>query len=73
MCFLREQKHLISQEHGDIVMKEFVRYGARAWTELRESLKHPYVLMAEVDRVRYDRDKYSFVNGGVHGPLDLQL
>ena len=61
------------EHHGDIVMKEFVRYGARAWTELRESLKHPYVLMAEVDRVRYDRDKFAFIHGGVHGPLDLQL
>ena len=54
-------------------MKEFVRYGARAWTELKESLRGPYVMMAEVDRVRYDRDKHSFVNGGVHGPMDLQL
>ena len=52
-------------------MKEFVRYGARSWTELRESLRQPYYLMAEVDRVRYDRDKFAFVNGGVHGPLDL--
>ena len=52
-------------------MKEFVRYGARAWTELKENLKGPYIMMAEVDRVRYDRDKFTFVNGGVHGPLDL--
>ena len=54
-------------------MKEFVRYGARAWTELREQFRTPYIMMAEVDRVRYDRDKFAFMNGGVHGPYDAQL
>lgn len=62
---------MICAEHGDIVMKEFVRYGARAWTELAVNYKGQYILMAEVDRIRYDRDKFSFANGGVHGPIDL--
>ena len=71
MCFLKEQKMLVCQEHGEIIMKEFVRYGARSWTELKEAQKSPYVLMADVDKIRYERDKQAFVNGGVHGPLDL--
>ena len=62
---------LVCQEHGEIIMKEFVRYGARSWTELKEDMKGPYILMADVDKIRYERDKQAFVNGGVHGPLDL--
>ena len=49
MCFLREQKVLIAQQIGEIVMKEFVRYGARAWTDLKEPFRVPYIMMAEVD------------------------
>ena len=64
---------LVCQEHGEIIMKEFVRYGARSWMELHIDTKQPYVLMADVDKIRYERDKQAFVNGGVHGPLDLQL
>ena len=58
---------------GEIVMKEFVRYGARAWTELKEPFRVPYVMMAEVDRVRYDRDKYAMMNGGLHGHFEQLL
>jgi hypothetical protein len=57
MCFLKEQKSLICQQHNDIVMKEFVRYGARRWLELQDEYKSPYIMMAEVDKVRYERDK----------------
>ena len=73
MCFLKEQKMLVAQEHGEIVMKEFVRYGAKSWLQLTVDQKQPYVLMADVDKIRYERDKQAFISGGVHGPLDLQL
>jgi hypothetical protein len=36
MCFLKEQRHLLTQVHGEIVMKEFVRLGARKWQEMNE-------------------------------------
>jgi hypothetical protein len=54
-------------------MKEFVRYASRQWHELTEADKLPYQLMGEVEKTRYERDKQSFVTGGVEGPLDLQL
>jgi hypothetical protein len=52
-------------------MKEFVRYGAKRWLELTPECKTQYALMADVDKVRYERDKQAFMNGGVHGPLDI--
>ena len=54
-------------------MKEFVRYGARAWSDLAEEQRKPYYLMGEVEKLRYERDKCAFMSGGVQGPLDLQL
>ena len=57
MCFLKEQRHLVTQAQGEIVMKEFVRLGARKWQELTDEQKEPYRRMAEVDKVRYEREK----------------
>lgn len=65
MCFLKEQKHLIYQQHGSISMKEFVRYASKQWHVLTDDEKMPYQLMGEVEKTRYERDKQSFVTGGV--------
>ena len=62
---------MITSEIGEIIMKEFVRYASRTWTDLAEQDRLAYFLMAEVERVRYDRDKFAFMNGGVHGPFDV--
>jgi hypothetical protein len=51
---------MIISEYGDLVMKEFVRYGARTWTSMEDPEKIAYSLMADVDKVRYERDKLSF-------------
>ena len=73
MCFIKEQKHLIYQQHGSISMKEFVRYASRQWNELTDKDRLPYQMMGEVEKTRYERDKQAMVTGGVQGPLDLQL
>lgn len=61
---------MIIQDYGDLVMKEFVRYGARTWTSMNETERTPYSFMADVDKVRYERDKLAFQTGGVLGPMD---
>ena len=38
-------------------MKEFVRIGARKWQEMNDEQKEPFKRMAEVDKVRYDRER----------------
>jgi hypothetical protein len=58
MCFLKEQRAVLNQSHqGEIVMKEFVRLGAQKWTQMREEEKERYRTMAEVDKMRYEREK----------------
>eukprot|EP00347_Sterkiella_histriomuscorum_P012779 403367255 len=75
MCFLKEQKHLLSQQHGEIVMKEFVRLGAQKWQSMNEEEKEPYKRLADVDRVRHEREKQNvLMNGnGNHNDGELQL
>lgn len=58
MCFLREQRALLVAQHkGEIVMKEFVRIGAQKWTQMREEEKEQYRHLAEIDKMRYEREK----------------
>ncbi|CDW88788.1 UNKNOWN [Stylonychia lemnae] len=74
MCFLKEQKHLLSQQHSEIVMKEFVRLGAQKWQTMTEDDKEPYRRLADVDRVRHEREKQSILQkGNTNSDMDLQL
>ena len=57
MCFLKEQKHLLSQQHSEIVMKEFVRLAAQKWQTMNEEEKEPYRKLGDVDRIRHEREK----------------
>lgn len=38
-------------------MKEFVRLGARKWQELNDNEKEPYRKYADVDKIRFEREK----------------
>lgn len=44
-------------------MKEFVRFGARVWSEFPEEKKEPYRILAEVEKLRYERERNAALNG----------
>ena len=44
-------------------MKDIVKYGAARWNLLTEIDREPYKLQAEVDRLRYERDKLTYEGG----------
>ena len=46
-------------------MKDLVKYGAQHWNLMAEQDKDPYKLLAEIDRIRYERDKLNFEQGGI--------
>lgn len=46
-------------------MKDLVKYGAQHWNLMTEQDKDPYKLLAEIDRIRYERDKLNFEQGGI--------
>lgn len=67
MCFLKEQTALLSQTNSQVVMKDLVKYGAQKWNLMTDQEREPYQILAEVDKIRYERDKMAFE--GANNPL----
>lgn len=53
-------------------MKDLVKYGALKWNSMTDNEREVYKMSAEIDRIRYERDKLNFECGGVSN-RDLEL
>jgi hypothetical protein len=46
-------------------MKDLVRLGSTKWNQMTEQEREPYKTQAEIDRIRYERDRLNYECGGV--------
>jgi hypothetical protein len=38
-------------------MKDLMKYGSKIWLTLSEKEKDPYKILADIDQIRYQRDR----------------
>ena len=64
---------MLSQNNIEIIMKEFVRLGAQKWQTMDDDEKERYRQLAEVDRIRCEREKLAMHRGGMPPENDHEL
>ncbi|TNV81757.1 hypothetical protein FGO68_gene10957 [Halteria grandinella] len=72
MCFLKEQTALQSQTSSQVMMKDLVKYGAQKWNTMDENDREPYRILAEIDQIRYQRDRLN-LSGQAGSQSDKEL